>query len=66
MKWLNKPGLKVSKNAFLVYRLAVIRSQEHRTNFSKQLIWTGGSTVFFLIMLAGLLLLLDRMLEIRD
>ena len=54
---------KISKNAFLVYRLAVIRSQEHRINFSKQLIWTGGSAVFFLIMLAGLLLLLDRMLR---
>ena len=54
---------KISKNAFLVYRLAVIRSQEQRINFSKQLIWTGGSAVFFLIMLAGLLLLLDRMLR---
>ncbi|MDB4017514.1 ATP-binding protein [Amylibacter sp.] len=54
---------KISKNAFLVYRLAVVRSQEHRINFSKQLIWTGGSTVFFLIMLSGLLLLLDRMLR---
>ena len=54
---------KISKNAFLVYRLAVVRSQEHRINFSKQLIWTAGSTVFFLIMLSGLLLLLDRMLR---
>ncbi|MDB2419311.1 ATP-binding protein, partial [Amylibacter sp.] len=54
---------KISKNAFLVYRLAVVRSQEHRKNFSKQLIWTAGSTVFFLIMLSGLLLLLDRMLR---
>jgi PAS domain S-box-containing protein len=54
---------KISKNAFLVYRLAVVRSQEHRINFSKQLIWTGGSTIFFLIMLSGLLLLLDRMLR---
>ncbi|MDB2564410.1 ATP-binding protein [Amylibacter sp.] len=54
---------KISKNAFLVYRLAVVRSQEHRINFTKQLIWTGGSTVFFLIMLSGLLLLLDRMLQ---
>ena len=53
---------KISKNAFLVYRLAVIRSQEQRVNFSKQLMWTGGSAVSFLIMLAGLLLLLDRML----
>ena len=58
---------KISKNAFLVYRLAVIRSQEHRVNFSKQLIWTGGSSVLLLIMLASLLFLLDRMLrsEIR-
>ena len=58
---------KISKNAFLVYRLAVIRSQEHRVNFSKQLIWTGGSSVFLLMMLASLLFLLDRMLrsEIR-
>ncbi|MDA9370093.1 ATP-binding protein [Amylibacter sp.] len=32
-------------------------------DFSKQLIWTAGSTVFFLIMLSGLLLLLDRMLR---
>jgi PAS domain S-box-containing protein len=58
---------KISKNAFLVYRLALVRSQEHRIKFSKQLIWTGGSTILFLIMLAGLLLLLDRMLrsEIR-
>ena len=54
---------KVSKNAFLVYRLAVIRSQEQQINFSKQLIWTSGSAVFFLIMLAGLLLLLDQMLR---
>jgi PAS domain S-box-containing protein len=54
---------KISKNAFLVYRLAVIRSQEQRVNFSKQLMWTGGSAVLFLIMLAGLLLLLDRMLR---
>ena len=54
---------KVSKNAFLVYRLAVIRSQERQINFSKQLIWTSSSAVFFLIMLAGLLLLLDRMLR---
>ena len=53
----------VSKNAFLVYRLAVVRSQEQRINFSKQLIWTGGSAVFFLIMLAGLLFILDRMLR---
>jgi len=52
---------KVSKNAFLVYRLAVIRSQEQRTIFLKQLMWTGSSIVLFLIMLAGLLLLLDRM-----
>ena len=54
---------KVSKNAFLVYRLAVIRSQEQQINFTKQLIWTSGSAVFFLIMLAGLLLLLDQMLR---
>ncbi|MDC1499141.1 ATP-binding protein [Amylibacter sp.] len=54
---------KVSKNAFLVYRLAVIRSQEQQINFSKQLIWTSGSAVFFLIMLAVLLLLLDQMLR---
>ena len=54
---------KVSKNAFLVYRLAVIRSQERQINFSKQLIWTSSSAVFFLIMLAVLLLLLDRMLR---
>lgn len=54
---------KISKNAFLVYRLAVIRSREQRINFSKQLMWTGGSAVFFLIMLTGLLLLLDRMLK---
>ena len=54
---------KISKNAFLVYRLAVIRSQERQINFSKQLIWTSSSAVFFLIMLAGLLLLLDRMLR---
>ena len=54
---------KISKNAFLVYRLAVVRSQEHRINFSKQLIWTGGSTVLFLILLSGLLLLLDRILR---
>ena len=54
---------KISKNAFLVYRLAVIRSQEQRVNFSKQLMWTGGSAVLFLMMLAGLLLLLDRMLR---
>ena len=42
-------------------------SSEHRVNFSKQLIWTGGSSVFLLIMLASLLFLLDRMLrsEIR-
>lgn len=54
---------KVSKNAFLVYRLAVIGSQEQRKNFSKQLMWTSSSAVLFLIMLAGLLLLLDRMLR---
>ena len=60
---VKKARPKVSKNAFLVYRLAVIRSQEQRTNFSKQLIWTSSSAVLFLIMLAGLLLLLDRMLR---
>ena len=60
---VNKARPKVSKNAFLVYRLAVIRSQEQRTNFSKQLMWTSSSAVLFLIMLAGLLLLLDRMLR---
>ena len=60
---VKKARPKVSKNAFLVYRLAVIRSQEQRTNFSKQLIWTSSSAVLFFIMLAGLLLLLDRMLR---
>ncbi|MDB4078434.1 ATP-binding protein [Amylibacter sp.] len=60
---VKKARPKVSKNAFLVYRLAVIRSQEQRTNFSKQLMWTSSSAVLFLIMLAGLLLLLDRMLR---
>ena len=60
---VKKARPKVSKNAFLVYRLAVIRSQEQRTNFSKQLMWTSSSAVLFLIMLAGLLLLLDLMLR---
>ena len=54
---------KISKKAFLVYRLAVIRAQERRISFSKQLIWTSSSAVLFLIMLAGLLLLFDRMLR---
>ena len=54
---------KISKNAFLVYRLAVIRSKEQQINFTKQLIWTSGSAVFFLIMLACLLFLLDQMLR---
>ena len=60
---VKKARPKVSKNAFLVYRLAVIGSQEQRKNFSKQLMWTSSSAVLFLIMLAGLLLLLDRMLR---
>ena len=60
---VKKARPKVSKNDFLVYRLAVIRSQEQRTNFSKQLLWTSSSAVLFFIMLACLLLLLDRMLR---
>ena len=60
---VKKARPKVSKNAFLVYRLAVIRSQEQRANFSKQLVWTGSSIVLFLTVLTGLLLLLDRMLR---
>ena len=60
---VKKFGPKISKNAFLMYRLAVIQSQEQRINFSKQLFWTGSSAVLFLMMLAGLLLLLDRMLR---
>ena len=60
---VKKARPKVSKNAFLVYRLAVIRSQEQRANFSKQLVWTCSSIVLFLMVLTGLLLLLDRMLR---
>ena len=54
---------KISKVSLQVWRLAFIQSQEHRLNFSRQLIWTAGGFVFLLMMLAGLLFLLDRMLR---
>ena len=57
---VTKVRSKISNVAFQVYRLAVVQSQEHRVNFSRQLIWTSSSSFFLLVMLVGLLYLLDR------
>ncbi|MDA9053415.1 response regulator [Planktomarina temperata] len=42
--------------------LAGVQSTKRRTKFARQLTWTGGFAIGFLIMLASLLLLMDRML----
>ena len=42
--------------------LAGAQSTKRRTKFARQLTWTGGFAICFLIMLATLLLLMDRML----
>lgn len=42
--------------------LAGVQSTKRRTKFARQLTWTGGFAISFLIMLVSLLLLTDRML----
>lgn len=42
--------------------LAGAKSTERRNIFARQLVWTGSFSIGFLIMLASLLLLMDRML----
>ena len=42
--------------------LAAAQSTKRRTKFARQLTWTGGFAIGFLIMLASLLLLMDLML----
>ena len=43
-------------------KLTAIQSLDRRLKFSKQLTWTGGFAISFLVMLTGLLLIMDRML----
>jgi len=49
--------------ALLGVKLAAVRSLERREKFSKQIRWTGGFAIVFIVMMAALLLLLDLMLR---
>ena len=59
---LRKARPVVRKISLLGVELAAAQSTKRRTKFARQLIWTGGFAIGFLIMLASLLLLMDRML----
>jgi len=59
---LQKARLTVDQIARLDEELTARRSLVLRMKFSRQLTWTGGFAIGFLVMLAGLLLVMDRML----
>jgi len=59
---LRKARPVVRKISLRGVELAAAQSTKRRTKFARQLIWTGGFAIGFLIMLASLLLLMDRML----
>lgn len=55
--------------SILGVRLSAEKSEERRAEFARQLSWTGGADIGLLILMAGLLLVLDRLLaraEHRD
>ena len=59
---LRKARPVVRKISLRGVELAAAQSTKRRTKFAKQLTWTGGFAIGFLIMLASLLLLMDLML----
>ena len=59
---LRKARPLVRKISLHGVELAGAQSTKRRTKFARQLTWTGGFAIGFLIMLASLLLLMDRML----
>ena len=59
---LQKARLTVDQIARLDEELTARRLLVLRMKFSRQLTWTGGFAIGFLVMLAGLLLVMDRML----
>ena len=59
---LQKARLVVDQIARLDEKKTVNRSLVLRMKFSRQLTWTGGFAISFLVMLTGLLLAMDRML----
>jgi PAS domain S-box-containing protein len=59
---LRKARPLVRKISLHGVELAAAQSTKRRTKFAKQLTWTGGFAIGFLIMLVSLLLLMDRML----
>ena len=59
---LRKARPLVRKISLHGVELAAAQSTKRRTKFARQLTWTGGFAIGFLIMLASLLLLMDRML----
>ena len=59
---LRKARPVVRKISLHGVELAAAQSTKRRTKFARQLTWTGGFAIGFLIMLASLLLLMDRML----
>ena len=59
---LRKARPVVRKISLHSVELAAAQSTKRRMKFARQLTWTGGFAIGFLIMLASLLLLMDRML----
>jgi PAS domain S-box-containing protein len=59
---LQKARLAVDQIARLDEELTSNRSLVLRMKFSRQLTWTGGFAISFLVMLTGLLITMDRML----
>jgi PAS domain S-box-containing protein len=59
---LRKARPVVRKISLRGVELAAAQSTKRRTKFARQLTWTGGFAIGFLIMLVSLLLLMDRML----
>ena len=59
---LRKARPVVRKISLHGVELAAAQSTKRRTKFARQLTWTGGFAIGFLIMLVSLLLLMDRML----
>ena len=59
---LKKARLVLDQIVLIDERLSANQSLDRRMKFSRQLTWTGGFAISFLIMLACLLLVMDRML----
>lgn len=59
---LQKALLTIDQIVRLEEELTSIQSMDRRIKFSRQLTWTGGFAISFLVMLTGLLLIMDRML----